>query len=105
MTDEERERRKQQQLEVLKWLRLHRGEGLTWYELDNITGWKHHGTTTGTLSNLHREGRISCLQDVKRSRGKHRPCHVYVLNDYVNGRTTRPYGRKPKPCENCGHYG
>lgn len=104
-TDEERERRRQHQLDVLKYLRIYRSEGLTWYELDNISGWKHHGTTTGALSSLHKEGRISCLKNVKRRRDKHRPCHVYVLNEFVLGRETRPYGRKAKPCENCGHYG
>ena len=70
--------------------------GTTWKELANHLGW-HHGTASGVLSVLHKEGRISRLLD------KRNGCRVYVINDYVAGRATDMQGRKPKACPNCGH--
>lgn len=70
-------------------------EGITWRELSQITG-DHHGTASGALSVLHKEGRIDRLT-VRRGR-----CKVYVLPEFVNGRQTESHGRS-KSCPNCGH--
>lgn len=72
--------------------------GTTWKELSNATGW-HHGTSSGTLSVLHKEGMIVRLAQVRDR------CKVYVLPIYVNGRRTEAQGR-PKDlhqCPSCGH--
>lgn len=83
----------QRALESLSW----RGsDGVTWRELADEYGW-HHGTASGVLSVLHKEGVIARLS-ISRSR-----CKVYVLPDYVDGRDTERHGRKPRPCSNCGH--
>ena len=75
-----------------------RGEtGATWRELSDNTGW-HHGTASGALSVLHKEGRISRLLETRDR------CRVYVLNEYVNERETDSQGRKPKECPNCGYH-
>ncbi len=74
------------------------GEGLTWKELGDAMGW-HHGTASGALSVLHKDGRIARL---KESRNR---CKVYVHGEFVAGRETEPHGRKPKPCANCGWEG
>jgi hypothetical protein len=71
-------------------------DGGTWRELADEYGW-HHGTASGVLSVLHKEGVIARLS-TSRSR-----CKVYVLPDYVDGRETEQHGRKPRPCSNCGH--
>ena len=71
-------------------------EGATWREISNLTLW-HHGTTSGALSVLHKEGRIDRLTE-RRNR-----CRVYVHPRYINGRNTDSQGRKPKACPNCGH--
>lgn len=71
-------------------------EGMTWRELADLTGW-HHGTASGALSVLHKEGRIARLS-IKRQR-----CKVYVLPEDVHGRVTEPHGRKPHACPNCGY--
>jgi Ser/Thr protein kinase RdoA (MazF antagonist) len=81
---------------ALKFLSLEGEHGLTWVELAAITQW-HHGASSGVLSVLHKEGKISRLLE-KRTR-----CRVYVLNEYVSGRETDSQGRKPKECPNCGH--
>jgi hypothetical protein len=64
--------------------------------LESLSGWPH-GTASGVLSVLHKEGVIARLS-TSRSR-----CKVYVLPDYVDGRETEQHGRKPRPCSNCGH--
>lgn len=68
------------------------GQGLTWKELADQTGW-HHGTASGVLSAMHKDGKISRLSQ-RRDR-----CKVYVANVYVNGRPTEPHGGKAKPPE------
>ena len=70
--------------------------GTTWKEIADLSV-LHHGTVSGALSVLHKEGKISRLLE-KRNR-----CRVYVLNEYVSGRETDSQGRKPKECPNCGH--
>lgn len=61
--------------------------GLTWRELDEVTGWHHHGTTSGVLSVLHRANRIARLT-LRRQR-----CRVYVDLQHVDGRETDEAGR------------
>lgn len=72
--------------------------GITWHELAEITGW-HHGTASGVLSVLHKEGQI-CRLKMKRDK-----CKVYVMPFDVWGREIEPHGRKPHPCPNCGYEG
>lgn len=71
-------------------------DGITWKELGDIMGW-HHGTASGALSVLHKEGAIARLSE-RRDR-----CKVYVHPDFVEGREVESHGRKAKPCSNCGH--
>lgn len=61
--------------------------GLTIAELRAIATDHHHGTLSGCLSNLHRDGVLSLLNE-KRTR-----CRVYVLPEFVNGREVRPHGK------------
>jgi hypothetical protein len=70
--------------------------GATWRDLADEYGW-HHGTASGVLSVLHREGVIARLSE---SRNR---CKVYVLPDYLGARTTEQHGRKARPCSKCGH--
>lgn len=74
--------------------------GLTWKDLATATGW-HHGTASGTLSVLHKEGVIARLTE-RRMR-----CKVYVLPEWVMGRDTETHGRNtatvPHPCPICGY--
>lgn len=69
--------------------------GCTWQELAAATGW-HHGTASGVLSVLHKEGRIARLAE---SRNR---CRVYVLDTYAEGREVEEHGRKRHACPNCG---
>lgn len=71
-------------------------QGLTWKELGEAMGW-HHGTASGVLSVLHKEGRIARLS-VVRDR-----CKVYVHLDHVGDREVEGHGRKSRPCSKCGH--
>lgn len=68
--------------------------GMTWKELSDQTGW-HHGSASGVLSVLHKEGLIVRLQE-KRNR-----CAIYVQERYVKGRQLSD--RSVRRCENCGH--
>lgn len=69
--------------------------GLTWKELSLLTGW-HHGSASGSLSVLHKAGRIARLTE------KRMNCRVYVLPEFVIGRETDKQGRKHE-CPECGH--
>lgn len=60
--------------------------GLTVAELRDIATDHHHGTLSGTLSNLHRKGEIAMLTE------KRKRCRVYVLPENVNGRATKAHG-------------
>ena len=74
-----------------------RGEmGATWKEISELTMW-HHGTSSGTLSVLHKSGKIARLLETRAR------CRVYVLPRYICNRETDSQGRKPKPCPKCGH--
>ena len=70
--------------------------GLTWLELAEEQGW-HHGTASGSLSLLHKEGFVARLA-MSRNRSR-----IYVLPEFIDGRDIEGHGRKPKPCPNCGH--
>jgi hypothetical protein len=67
--------------------------GMTWKELSDQTGW-HHGSASGVLSVLHKEGLIVRLKE-KRNR-----CAIYILERYVQGRELSD--RKIRRCGNCG---
>ena len=69
-------------------------DGITWSELSEKTGW-HHGSSSGVLSVLHKEGLIVRL---KERRGN---CAVYVAPVFINGRERSE--RKVRTCKNCGH--
>lgn len=71
-------------------------DGMTWKELGDIMGW-HHGTASGVLSVLHKEGVLARLSE------RRDKCKVYVHPDFVQGREVEAHGRKAKPCSNCGH--
>lgn len=66
--------------------------GRTWRELADETG-MHHGQASGTLTVLHKVGRVSRLSH-KRDR-----CRVYVLPEYVDGRETEPYVPRVAPAD------
>ena len=87
---------RERQRTVLGLLALAGGEGLTWKELAEATGW-HHGQASGALSVLHKERLIVRLSET-RSR-----CKVYALEEYVGTRETEKHGRKAHVCPNCGH--
>ena len=88
---------RKRQAAVLKILGALGTIGATWKEMAIFTEW-HHGTVSGALSVLHKEGRISRLLETRDR------CRVYVLNEYVSGRETDSQGRKPKECPNCGYH-
>lgn len=60
--------------------------GVTVAELRESSGKVHHGSVSGSLSVLHRAGKLARL---KERRGG---CKVYVRPEYVNGRETEPHG-------------
>lgn len=84
------------QATVLGILSLAGYDGATWKDIAGMTGW-HHGTASGALSVLHKEGMIVRLSELKDR------CKIYVLPDYTGGRETERHGRKPHACSNCGH--
>lgn len=88
------------QAAVLAALEVAGARGLTWAELASDFGW-HHGTASGALSVLHKDGQIARLQE-RRGRMK-----IYTALRHINGRTTEAHGRtKPTTvhtCSNCGH--
>lgn len=82
----------QRQRQALGTLRTAGAAGVTWKELADVQGW-HHGTASGVLSVLHKEGHIARLRDDKRHR-----CAVYVLPEWAGDRATVAQGRKkPAP--------
>ena len=70
-------------------------KGMTWKELSDATGW-HHGSASGVLSVLHKEGLIDRLM-TKRDK-----CAIYVLPSHVYTRPTAK--RKVKTCRHCGNH-
>lgn len=59
-------------------------DGLTWRELSEQTGW-HHGTASGALSVLHKDGQIARLSE------RRDKCQIYVTRDNVLYRPTSDY--------------
>lgn len=82
------------QAEVVRALESSGIAGLTWTELQQIVP-LHHGTLSGALSVLHKEGVIARLAE------RRKRCKVYVMPQFVNGRLTETHGRK-KNCPHCG---
>ena len=72
------------QKRTLQLISLSTHNGLTWKELADAMGW-HHGTASGALSVLHKEGLISRLSE------RRNKCAVYVANEFVNGRETQQH--------------
>lgn len=62
--------------------------GITVGYLRYLTGW-HHGQASGTLSCLHKAGRLARLADTRAGMA------LYVLPECVEGRETRAHGRAP----------
>lgn len=97
-TSEERARREAvdgtasaRQQAVLSWLLARGAYGATWQEVAEWFGW-HHGQASGSLSALHKEGRLARLTE-RRGRSQ-----VYVRPSWVQGRDTVPQGRRtPDP--------
>lgn len=81
------------QYKALNLIRQQQFNGLTWKELSEITGW-HHGSASGVLSVLHKEGLIYRLIE-KRNR-----CAIYIYPLYSQNRTLSE--RKIKNCKHCG---
>lgn len=72
--------------------------GVTWKELAIEMLW-HHGTASGVLSVLHKEGEIIRL---RRTRGR---CKIYIsiLTSQMNpDMLVETYKIKNKPCPHCG---
>lgn len=68
---------------VIQHLSTAKAYGATWKEIripDENGGFMHHGSISGALSNLHKDGRISRLTS------KRDGCLVYVLNEWTQGR-------------------
>jgi len=78
------------QLRVLELLEAVGDHGATWIELSGKME-EHHGIVTGALSNLHKVGKIARLRS---RRGR---CEIYVLPQFVNGRSTATHkSNQPK---------
>jgi hypothetical protein len=69
------------QRNVLTRLAVAGSDGLTWRELADWCGW-HHGTASGALSSLHRQGSVVRLQASRNG------SQVYVLPHLLDGRPT-----------------
>lgn len=72
--------------------------GVTWKELAIQMLW-HHGTASGVLSVLHKEGEITRL---RRTRGR---CKIYIntFTAQMNpDMLTESYKKKDKLCPHCG---
>lgn len=80
---------------TLSILRDREYDGITWRELAAACDW-HHGTASGVLSVLHKAGKIARLTE------KRDKCRVYVLPEWVEGRTTDTQGRQRSSCPHCG---
>jgi hypothetical protein len=79
---------------TLDYIKYYENYGVTWKELSDLTGW-HHGSASGVLSVLHKEGFIVRLKD-RRNR-----CAIYVHPVYLQERETGE--RTVKTCKNWGH--
>jgi hypothetical protein len=85
------------QAEVIRFLADRGTTGATWRSVGEALG-LHHGSSSGVLSVLHKEGRICRLSE---TRGR---CKVYCLPEYVDDRATEEHrSRAARSCPNCGH--
>jgi hypothetical protein len=84
--DDREGRTSARQTTVLRLLDGAEWRGLTWRDVAAATGW-HHGQASGTLSVLHKAGRVARLT-AARDR-----CAIYVLPRDVAGRDVEPAGR------------
>ena len=85
------------QMSVFELLDRRGRRGVTWKELGDLTA-SHHGSASGALSLLHKDGRISRLKETRNR------CKVYVMNSHVDGRETEEHrGNKLRVCPNCSH--
>ena len=76
---------------ALRILKLVGAKGVTWKELDWRAGFNHHGTSSGVLTVLHKQGRIVRLKE----RRDH--CRLYVLPEHAGDRTIDfPVQRMPQ---------
>jgi hypothetical protein len=81
---------------VLEYLDFRDDSGATWGEVADYLG-IHHGSASGTLSVLHKAGKIARLK-ARRYRSS-----IYVLPEFVDGRETSEPGRtRSGECSNCG---
>lgn len=64
-----------------------RAKGMTVKELRERDETLHHGSASAALSDLHKQGHLSRLEEKRES------CAVYVLPLYVEGRSTETPGR------------
>jgi DNA-binding MarR family transcriptional regulator len=78
---------------TLDYIKYYENYGVTWKELSDLTGW-HHGSASGVLSVLHKEGYIVRLKD------RRNKCAIYVHPVYLQEREV--VERKVKTCKNCG---
>lgn len=84
------------QSRALSYLKLAGVNGMTWKELAEGTGW-HHGTASGVLSVLHKEG-AAARRVLTRKR-----CKIYIHQDYKDLVVVEPYVVKQKLCPHCGN--
>lgn len=84
---------KNRQFQTMRYLHDAGANGLTWKDLGALTG-MYHGPASNVLSVLHMKDKIKRLS-LSRDGSK-----IYVLPEYVLGRTTEK--RKQKQCPHCG---
>lgn len=81
---------------VLRMLDQRGAYGATWSEVGEAFGW-HHGTSSGILSNMHKDGLIARLSE-KRGGAK-----VYVIPRSIANRPTEKHKSViPAQCPSCG---
>lgn len=71
-------------------------EGYTYWEISRITG-KGHGSVSGVLSDLHKEGIATRLVQERDD------CGIYVRVENAAGRPTMPYRSVKGRCPECPH--
>ena len=75
-----------------------RGRGVTWVDVADVVG-GHHGSASGVLSKLHKEGRIVRLTE---RRGR---CKVYMLRGYAGLLPVDPPPVSKARITTCPHCG
>lgn len=72
------------QAETLRWVTAAGDEGVVVAELEQVLR-VGHGQASSALSHLHRAGKVVRLKDRRNKQ------ELYVVPDFVNGRTESPY--------------